>query len=363
MKRIISLILSLSLVFTPLICVNAESSQKQISTAEDRVEVISISDNHELVHFDNITIEDLATEKYRKIITECGTDVSVYYEDYATGVATLSLNGSIIETYNMVALRNNYTIWNMPYEDQLLLEKSLIDQIDAKHISLPSELKEDYTVTYSNNGSIVINPAPNEKTNSTRAANTVVRPAGSVTDTYPVYYYKEVNSKSQYSSYCERYLDMAIKDSMYSYTQISKKTYVYAAQTVVAIIAGALKIASSSLINSLLGLTTVVNGILKLSTDIEYYFSESYRFYALRQAYVYDYTYNYRDVSVTTEHGTGEISLTWNLNNNNEHIDPCYRITGVADPFTVSYATLYAEALDIWEFNMYEYGYWSWGDI
>ena len=101
---------------------------------------------------------------------------------------------------------------------------------------------------------------------------------------------------------------------------------------------------------------------MKLSTNVEYYFSETYTFHALRQAYIYDYTNFKRDVSVKTTHGTGEISLSWDYQNN-EYVNPSYRITGIAYPFTVAYTTLYEEALEIWEYNMYIYGYWSLGDI
>jgi len=40
-----------------------------------------------------------------------------------------------------------------------------------------------------------------------------------------------------------------------------------------------------------------------------------------------------------------------------------YRITGIAYPHTLAYSDLYDEAVEIWEYNMYEFGYWTWGDI
>lgn len=280
----------------------------------------------------------------------------------STGIATLSLNGSIIEMFNMVELRNDYDTWTMPEGDKLLLNECLSQQIGTAQITLPDELQNKYTVTYDDFGGAIVRPSSDYETASVRATYTIVRPDGPVTDAYPEYSYKEFDSKLQYSSYCGRYLDMSIKDRMHQYSQEEKTSYKYAAMTAVSVISGALKIASSTLLNSLVGLTTVVHGILKISTNIEYYFSESYTFHALRQAYIYDYTNYERDVSVKTEFGSGEISLTWDYQNN-EYINPSYRITGIAHPFTVAYETLYQEAFDIWENNMYVYGYWSWGDI
>ena len=155
---------------------------------------------------------------------------------------------------------------------------------------------------------------------------------------------------------------MSIRDSMYGYVQIEKDTYKYAAGTAVSLIAAALRIASSTLMGTLSGYITVITGVLELSTRIEYYFSETYRFYAIRQACVYDYTYNNRYVSVFTESGAGKISLTWDYVNN-EYTDPAYRISALAYPFTLSYTYMYDTALEIWDYNISEHGYWSWGDV
>lgn len=67
-------------------------------------------------------------------------------------------------------------------------------------------------------------------------------------------------------------------------------------------------------------------------------------------------------MSVHTDYGTGEISMTWDILNG-EYIDPEYRITALAHPHTISYDTLYENAKNTWEFNMEEYGYWRWGDV
>lgn len=260
----------------------------------------------------------------------------------------------------MDELRNNYTTWIIPETDRLLLESALQDQISSasNQFEMPAELEKEYEILY-NDSSIIIMPLE-EKSYITRASGIAVRPSETVTDTFPEYTYEMVASQSRYSSVCQRYIDMKIKDSMHSYSQISKQSYYYAAGTAVSVISGALKIASSTLINSLVGLTTVVSGVLKLSTPIDYYFSESYSFNALRQGWVYDYSYNNRDVSVYIESGSGEISLTWDFINN-EYTNPAYKITGLAYPHTISYTTMYDETQRIWEFNMQEYGYWKWG--
>ena len=116
------------------------------------------------------------------------------------------------------------------------------------------------------------------------------------------------------------------------------------------------------MINSLRGVVQVVSGVLRLNASIDYYFSESYSFLALRRAYIYDYSYNNREVSVYTESGNGEISMTWDYINN-EYTNPAYTITGIAYPHTISYNTMYDKAQEIWEFNMQEYGWWKWGDV
>ncbi len=313
------------------------------------------------MYYEGITIEDITTESYREIITRTTTDVSQYYEDFSTGRATLSVNGVVVETYDMNELRQQYTMWQMPEEDLELIEKCLVEQADSTNVMLPPELQSKYTVEYDPEGT-VIRPISNNSVYAARAADQIIKPAGNVETTYPRYTNNQVSKQSRYSSSCGRYLDMSVKDSMINYSQTAKKSYFYAANSAVSVIAGSLKIASGTLINSLRGVVQVVSGVLRLNASIDYYFSESYSFLALRRAYIYDYSYNNREVSVYTESGNGEISMTWDYINN-EYTNPAYKITGIAYPHTISYNTMYDKAQEIWEFNMQEYGWWKWGDV
>lgn len=362
MKKAISTLLAMVILIST-ITVQAKDIDNLYTvvdgSAETLIEVLQISEGHERVIYGNIIIDDIITSDYRKIITKCDSDISEYYEDLLSGIATLSVNGQIIETYDMNELRNNYTVWTMPEVDRLLLESALQDQISSagSEFEMPEGLEEQYEILY-DDGGIVIMPLEG-KNYSTRAASTAVRPNGTVYDTFPEYTYKLVASQSRYSSVCQRNIDMKIKDSMHSYSQTSKQSYYYAAGTAVSVISGALKIASSTLTKSLSGLTTIVGGVLKLNASIDYYFKESFSFNALRQGWVYDYSYNNRDVSVYTESGSGEISLSWDFINN-EYTNPAYKITGQAYPHTISYTTMYDETQRIWEFNMQQYGYWKW---
>ena len=89
------------------------------------------------------------------------------------------------------------------------------------------------------------------------------------------------------------------------------------------------------------GLLNVVNGVFQLNQACKYYEGVTYQFYALRQGYVYDYTYNYRDVSVLTEYGTGQISLTWNWDSAaGVYYNHQWRITGTACHHTIPINTI-----------------------
>ncbi len=362
MKKILSIILAVTMLMSVSFSSFANELNDTYNSETKSIEVINISEGHEVVYYEGARIEDVTTEEYRKIITQSGTDISEYYEDFSTGMATLSVNGAVVETYNMNELREKYTTWQMPEEDAEIIEEYLLEQAGLETITLPSELQDKYVINYESDGTAVIMPLSNNSAYVVRAAENVVKPAGAVTTAYPEYTNKKVSTQSRYSASCGRYLDMSIQDSMYNYSQTSKQSYYYAAYTAVSLIAGALKIASSTLINSLIGLTTTVSGVLRLVSSIDYYFSESYTFHALRQAYIYDYSYNYHDVSVLTEYGTGEISMTWDYRNN-EYTNPAYKITSLAYPHTISYTTMYDKAQSIWELNMEEYGYWQWGDV
>lgn len=359
MKKLISLLLAITIITSASFSAYATGIGYNNNFKKNNIEVVDISKGHQVVYYDNVIVDDVTTQEYRKIVTKCGNDVSEYYEDFSTGMASLSVNGSIVDTYNMNTLRNDYIHWEMPEQDAVLIEKYLSESKNLKSMELPAELESKYELTYDKFGVSVIKPILNAS--DTRASN-IVYPDGPVTETYPEYMYKKVSSRSTYSTSCGRYLSMSIKDSMYSYSQTSKKSYYYGAGTAVSVIAGALKISAGTLLSTLTGLTTISSGVLKLSSSIDYYFSETYSFYALRQACIYDYSYNNSDVSVLTKYGTGQISMTWDYKNN-EYVNPSWKITGLAYPHTISYNEMYNQAKDIWEFNMEQYGYWKWGNL
>ena len=366
MKKMFSILLAIILLLCSFVNSYASESCKEYrDLASVEMQVENIDDGHELIRYGDVTIDDITTTEYRQIITQVGGDTSKYYEDFDTGIATVSLNGEIIETYNMNELRADYSVWSIPERDLKLIEDYWHEHINTGRStslkSLPSELVGKYSLVYSEEGSPVIQPVSSDASYSTRAA-TIIRPAGSVTAQYPMYYYNQVSEKRVYSSACSHYLDMSIKDSMYGYTQISKKSYTYQAGTLLSTIAGALKIASSTLLSSLTGFVTTTSGVLKLTSSINYYFSEEYSFSALRQVYIFDYTYNNRDVSIRTEYGNGKISMGWDFINN-EYKNPRYIITALAYPHTLAYNTLYAKAQLSWEENIEDYGYWIWGDV
>lgn len=359
MKKVLSVILAAIMFTSTSFC--SIANELEDNDNADGVEVVTIGEGHEIVYYEGITIEDITTESYREIITCTTTDVSRYYEDFSTGRAILSVNGVVVETYDMDDLRQQYTIWQMPEEDLELIEKCLIEQADSMNVTLPLELQSKYTVEYDPEGT-VIRPISDSSVYAVRAASQIIKPAGNVETVYPMYTNNQVSKQSRYSASCGRYLDMSVKDSMINYSQTTKKSFYYNVGTAVSVIAGALKIASSTLIGSLAGAYTVISGVLTLNRNIDYYFSESYSFLALRRAYIYDYSYNNREVSVYTESGNGEISMTWDYINN-EYTNPAYKITGIAYPHTISYNAMYDKAKEIWEFNMQEYGWWKWGDV
>ena len=368
MKKILCVLFSIVLLFSLSFHTFAaeapienDSAEEQIS-ADNQVKVVKLGDNHDLVYYKGVVTEDLTTDEYRRIVTTSDTAVSEYYEDFSTGIATLSLNGTVTATYDIEELRKATNRWQIPEEDLLLLRECLFNQAGSKNISLPAGLREKYMVTYTFNGGPVVRPIIHSEDYSIRASLPVIHPDGTVTSTYPQYMYKEVDARIQPSSYCARYLDMAIKDSMYGYIELDNNYHTLIVGSTMEFIAGVTKIAVGTLTNTLIGVTNIVNGVTQLASTVQYYYVEEYEFLALRQAYVYDYTNYNRDVSVLTYHGSGKISLTWDFVNN-YYCNPAFKITGIAYPFTLAYSDLYAEALQIWEYNMYEHGYWRWGDI
>lgn len=84
----------------------------------------------------------------------------------------------------------------------------------------------------------------------------------------------------------------------------------------------------------------------------------------MRQGCVYDYTYNYTDVSVITHTGHGQIAMVWDWNSAaGEYRNPLWKISSVAYPHQISQSVIYADIKEIWENNIAEHGYWKWGNL
>lgn len=252
--------------------------------------------------------------------------------------------------------------WYIPEADLLILQEffsELSYESNAKKIqTLPDELITEYTIS-ANGEAVIIEPINTSHGVMVRAANNIVRPCGSVTDTYPEYNRTLIDSKLCYSSASQRNMNIMIKETMTNYIQTSKKNRFFTAGTALSAIAGALKIATPVLQTSLIGLLTTVGGVLRLASDVDYYYQESYSFYALREGRLYDYTNNNREITVYSEYGNGEISLTWDYEDN-KYVNPEYKITALAYPQTIGYDTFYSETLRIWNENIEEYGSWKW---
>ncbi len=358
MKKLVIFWIVISIMLSMTLCVFAKDPE-EISTDATAVRVVDVGEGHQIVHYGDAVIDDSVTQEYRKIVTQCDGGVSEYYEDFSTGVATIKVNGSIVDIYNMRELRDSITTWEMPEEDAARIHEFLAENRGKVPKELPAELKDNYELSYDQFGTPVIKPTLDVA--STRAVN-IVYPDGSVTSAYPEYMYKQVSTRTVYSAVCGRNLNMAIKDCMYSYSLKSRQNRYFAAETAISVIAGTFKIAIATVLQTLLGYVKTVAGVVMLSRGVDYYFSESYSFEAMRQTYVYDYTENNAYVSVQTEYGSGQLAMTWDFRNN-EYTNPAWKITALAYPHTISFDQMYSEGQEIWEYNMTEFGYWKWGNI
>lgn len=356
MKPLATKVISMIVIICILTCIPAYASNGyEISRLTPRLHVIR-EGNTEISTYGDITVYDTLDEdsgkRYIKTISTDGI-VTEYFEDLETGLAEYYEGGKLVATYNMhderAKLIQSYSI---PEEKLKLIDEKIEEAVKNHNFEVLYTLS-DFEVTNYGNG-FIITPQASGRAN--------IYPAGSVYDAYPEYTYKTIYSTSSYSSVLGRYLSMKVKDSMYSYVETSSKTINFDAGATISIIMGLAKITFGNALSIFTGFLNLVNGVYKLSQDCRYYQQQKYKYYALRQGYVYDYTYNYRDVSVLTEYGTGELSLSWDF------IDDVYTNqrwvhTGQAYPFTISKETIISNAKEVWEYNMLEFGWWRWGDI
>lgn len=333
-------------------------SADDVTSSNSNIQVIKVSENEERIIIGNTTVIDSTDEFGRTITTYDESGTSVYYDDFSTGIATLSVDGKIIETYDNKSRMEETETWSIPESDKLLLEEYLKNYSSgAKTVQpLPEGLQYDYEVSVRNNTVVI------EHKDKARASMRTVKAYSDVTSTYPSYYYKTIGTNYPYSTICNRTLTLKVKDSMYGYVSENEKAKRFYAGATFVDIMDWCHISFSSLTSSLGSMLQMINGVYTLVDDVYYYFKEDYDFYALRQGYVYDYTNLQRDVSVDSKTGSGRVSMTWDFVNG-EYVNPQWKMTAQAYPFTISQSTMFSEAKRIWESNIQEYGYWKWGDV
>lgn len=106
MKKAVNLILAILCFFCFGLRANAADSLVGRSEPDtDGIEVVQIADGHERVCMEGIVIDDITTENYRKIVTQSDEGISEYYEDYSMGIAVLTLNGHVVEIYDIEEIR------------------------------------------------------------------------------------------------------------------------------------------------------------------------------------------------------------------------------------------------------------------
>ncbi len=328
------------------------------STMEIEGLKITKEGNKEITKYKGIETID-KTEKNIRTITSKSSDGTVleYVENLKTGKAKLYLNGKLIENYDMEEERAKVTREEKISEEDLkAIDEVVENSIKNKNFKMPEKIGK-YKVSKKDNGSYEISEGI-----GILRSNTKVYPAGRVTDVYPEYTYRTVRTASRYSYYCNRYLSMKVKDSMHSYVETSKTIKSFSALSSLAVVAGIAKITFGNALGIFTGVIQVVNGVYILSEACDYYQHQEYKYYALRQGYVYDYTVNYCDVAVFSENGTGRISLCWDFDGEN-YTNQRWMHTSLARPFAeYTYDEVLDETVSIWEYNMQQFGQWIWGN-
>ena len=306
----------------------------------------------------DVVTDDIIASDFREIVTRDGDDTIRYYSDYTTGIATLSINDTIIEKYDMNLIRENIDVWVMPENDQRLLEEYFQQGEEmSEEYGIPKGLSQNYTYIYNNGMRVLV---PSQYAGILRASGTVARPYESVTDAYPTYMNKTVKSATRYSSVCGRNLNLQVQDSMYNYWLYTAESEQFNAGTLVSYIADVFKIPFSLAENSLSGVSDGSGLLSKLTQKVTYYFKEDYNFSALRRTCVYDYITRNTFVSVYALDGSGRLSLTWDFINA-QYTNPQWKITAQAYPHTVSFENMLSEGQRIWDSNIEADGYWKWG--
>lgn len=106
MKKIANAILVMIFFSCFVLKVDASDSRDvkgELNTND--IETVQITDGHERIYMEGVVIDDITTENYRKIVTQSGDDISEFYEDYSMGIAVMTLNGHVVEIYDMDEVR------------------------------------------------------------------------------------------------------------------------------------------------------------------------------------------------------------------------------------------------------------------
>lgn len=353
MRKFISFILSIVLVFSMAVPVFASEVKADI----DQIDA-SIWNNTYV--YDEYTLQDVLTETERILISNDGLNETVFRENLATGTATKTVNGQVVATYDMDTRRaEKITTWEIPAEDLTLINDYFEQNKSTASFSstLPEELVGRYEIVLTDGG-ILIHPTDSITARATARSSTNVYAYSSVTSAYPPYTSKIMKSSSVYSDYCQRSLSVQARDSMNQYARVRSESAFYTAGTAVIDIVADLMINPDKVQSVLNAYGVLLSASQTISTNITFYKSEEYNFYATREAHIYDYTNYNRYVCVKAEAGTGKLSVGWDLVGG-YCVNPGWYITGIPYPWTAyTHDSIINAAVDIWEYNMQEYGYW-----
>ena len=77
---------------------------------ENGTKVIRTGAQSERIIQGDVVTDDIIASDFREIVTRDGDDTIRYYSDYTTGIATLSINDTIIEKYDMNLIRENIDV-------------------------------------------------------------------------------------------------------------------------------------------------------------------------------------------------------------------------------------------------------------
>ena len=355
MKKLLSILLAILIVVFS-VCANA-SETESISMSS-----YQIDENITRVIYGDYIIDDEWTESYRKITTYYGENVVVDYYDMLTGIMETTKNGEYIGQINVKEEREKLaTEWSIPEEDLYIIEEYLnrnkeISTLDTNY----EDIEAKYNFEEIDGGGFIVTPVDNN--NKMRSGVSYVH-ASTPQSAYPIYYNHTIATKNLYSSVCNYTLSMKVRESMYDYVQLGYESILVKAGNTISTAATIIGIGIDLATNLLSAYCSIVNEVWTLTTDVNFYTDEEYRYTLKREGCIYDYTNYKRDVSVVTNQANGKIILCWDRNSKGEYVNPHWELGGNPTADIMSNSQFFTEVQEVWEFNITEYGYWKWGDI